>query len=157
MNFQQDTVSIAGNNCALFTAGTGRPLLFMHGAGTWHGLDFALPWTSTHRVLIPIHPNWSGSAEDPSMNTIHDYVMHYLELIDQLGLDQVDLVGLSMGGRMAAQFTAEHRRRVRKLVLVAPAGLDAPGYPLTDVSQIPPDEILSYLTENPEQIGRAHV
>ena len=42
-----------------------------------------------------------------------------LELIDQLGLDQVDLVGLSMGGRMAATFTSEHRRRVRRLVLVA--------------------------------------
>ena len=38
------------------------------------------------------------------------------------------------------------------IAVVAPAGLDAPGYPLTDVSQIPPDEILSYLTENPERV-----
>jgi pimeloyl-ACP methyl ester carboxylesterase len=149
MNFQQDTVFIGRNDCTLLVAGSGHPLLFLHGAGTWHGFDFALPWAETHRVLVPIHPNWPGSAEDPGMNSIHDYVMHYLELIDQLGLDQVDLVGLSMGGRMAAQFAAEHRRRVRKLVLVAPAGLDAPGYPLTDFSQVPPDQILSYLTEDP--------
>lgn len=152
MSFQQETVTINGIPCLVNTAGSGPPLLFLHGAGAWHGFDFALPWAETHRVLCPIHPNWPGSGEDTSMTDIHDYVMHYLEFIDQLGFDQVDLVGLSMGGRMAAQFAAEHRRRVRRLVLVAPAGLDAPGHPLADFSQIPPDKVLGYLTENPERV-----
>ncbi len=152
MDFQQETISINGIDCRVLSAGSGTPLLFLHGAGTWHGFDFGLPWAEHHRVIVPIHPNWPGSGEDVSMTSIHDYVMHYLELIDQLCLDQVDLVGLSMGGRMAAQFAAEHRRRVRKLVLVAPAGLDAPGHPLTDFSQIPPDQILGYLTEDPQRI-----
>ena len=130
------------------SAGSGPPLLFLHGAGTWHGLDFALPWTEHHRVLAPHHPGWGQSGDDPTLTTIHDYVMHYLDLIDQLGIPEVDLVGFSMGGRLAAQFATEHRRRVRKLVLVAPAGLNVPGYPLTDFSKIAPDDILNYLTEN---------
>lgn len=148
MTFEHQQITVNGIPVALLAAGSGPPLLFLHGAGTWHGFDFALPWTAHHRVIIPIHPGWPGSGDDPSFTSVHDYVMHYLDFIDQLGLDQVDLVGLSMGGRIASQFTAEHRRRVRKLVLVAPAGLNVPGFPLADFTQIPPGELLSYLTEN---------
>jgi pimeloyl-ACP methyl ester carboxylesterase len=148
MSFQSDTISVHGTKIVMKSAGSGPPLLYLHGAGTWSGIDFALPWTRTHRVLAPYHPGCGESPDDPEILSMHDLVMHYLELIDQLGIPEVDLVGLSMGGRLAAQFATEHRRRVRKLVLVAPAGLDAPGYPLTDFSKIPPDQILSYLTED---------
>jgi pimeloyl-ACP methyl ester carboxylesterase len=148
MTFQTDTIYVGKTKVVMKTAGSGPPLLFMHGAGTASGFDFALPWAEHHRLLIPYHPGWAESGDDATLTTIHDYVMHYLDLIDQLGLAEVDLVGLSMGGRMAAQFTAEHRRRVRKLVLVAPAGLDVPGYPLADFSKIAPEDVLSYLTEN---------
>lgn len=148
LEFQRDTVLVNGIPVVLLSAGSGPPLLHMHGAGTWHGFDFALPWAKHHRLLIPIHPGWPESGEAEWMTSIHDYVMHYLELIDHLGLPQIDLVGLSMGGRMAAAFASEHRRRVRKLVLVAPAGLNVPGYEIPDFSKIPPQEIIGYLTEN---------
>jgi pimeloyl-ACP methyl ester carboxylesterase len=75
-------------------------------------------------------------------------MMHYLEFLDRLGLKQVNLVGFSMGGRFAATFAYEHRPRVKKLVLVAPAGLDAPGYPMADLSKVPPAEVPAYLTED---------
>lgn len=148
MTFQTDTVSLRGVDVCLKSAGSGPPLLYLHGAGTTSGLQFAEPWTQHHRVLIPYHPGWAESGDDPTLTTTHDYVMHYLELIDQLGIPEVDLVGMSMGGRLAAQFTAEHKRRVRKLVLIAPAGLDVPGYPLADFSKIAPEDVLSYLTTN---------
>ncbi|MEO8100704.1 MAG: alpha/beta hydrolase [Acidobacteriota bacterium] len=148
MKFDRETLTVNGVRIVMLTAGSGPPLLYMHGAGTWHGFDFALPWAAHHRVMIPFHPGWGESDDCADMTTIHDYVMHYLELIDQLQLPEVDLVGFSMGGRMAATFTSEHRRRVRKLVLVAPAGLEVPGYPLTDFSKIAPQDILGYITEN---------
>ena len=34
------------------------------------------------------------------MATVSDYTLHYLEMFDQLGLDRVNLVGFSMGGRI---------------------------------------------------------
>jgi pimeloyl-ACP methyl ester carboxylesterase len=148
MDFKQETLTVNGTKVALLTAGSGKPLLFFHGAGTWHGFNFALPWAAHHRVLIPYHPGWGDSGDAPDNPTVHDYTMHYLEMIDQLGLEQVDLVGLSMGGRIAATFTAEHRRRVRKLVVVAPAGLDVPEHPNVDFSKVPPEEIPSYLIED---------
>jgi pimeloyl-ACP methyl ester carboxylesterase len=147
MNFTRETLTVNGVKVVMLTAGQGDPLLYLHGAGTWHGLDFALPWAEKYRVMIPFHPGFGESDDSAEMDTVHDYVMHYLELIDQLGLDQVHLVGFSMGGRLAATFASEHRRRVRKLVLVAPAGLEVPGYPTADFKTIPPPEFPAYLTE----------
>ncbi|MEP6960868.1 MAG: alpha/beta hydrolase [Acidobacteriota bacterium] len=153
MEFERQTLTVNGVRIVMLVAGHGPPLLFLHGAGTWHGFDFAETWARHHRVLIPFHPGLGESDDSPLITTMHDYVMHYLELIDQLNLPEVHLVGLSMGGWMAAAFTEEHRRRVRRLVLVAPAGLEVPGYPLTDFSKIAPQDILEYLTENVPQMA----
>ncbi|MEP7354236.1 MAG: alpha/beta hydrolase [Acidobacteriota bacterium] len=144
-NFEKQSLKVNGVDVVMLTAGHGPPLLHLHGAGTWHGFDFALRWADTHRVMIPYHPGLGESGDCPEMTCPHDYVMHYLELIDQLKLDTVDLVGMSMGGRLAATFASEHPRRVRRLVLVAPAGLDVAGYSMPDFSQIPPQEVPSYL------------
>jgi pimeloyl-ACP methyl ester carboxylesterase len=148
MKFRREEIFVNGVRIVMLTAGSGEPLVFWHGAGTWHGFDFAEPWASRFRVMIPFHPGWGESADAPEMTTVGDYMLHYLELFDQLGLKQVNLVGLSMGGRFAATFAILHRERVRKLVLVAPAGLDVPEYPLADFSQTPPEEIPRYLVQD---------
>jgi pimeloyl-ACP methyl ester carboxylesterase len=148
MGFERETLTVNGVKVVMLTAGIGEPLLFLHGAGTWHGFDFALPWAQKFRVMIPYHPGWGESDDAAGMTTVHDYTMHYMELIDQLGFDRVHLAGFSMGGRLAATLASEHRRRVRKLVLIAPAGLEVRGYPIADFSKIPPEQIPGYLTEN---------
>lgn len=46
------------------------------------------------------------------------------DLLDSQGLcDAVDLIGLSMGGAIAVHFTVRHPERVRRLGLIAPAGM----------------------------------
>lgn len=45
-----------------------------------------------------------------------------LGLMDELGLGKAALVGSSMGGLIAAEFTARHPERVKRLALIAPAG-----------------------------------
>lgn len=132
----------------LLTAGSGEPLVFLHGGGTFHGFDFARPWTSRHRVIIPYHPGWGESADAPNFTTLHDYVLHYLDLFDQLKLERFSMVGLSMGGLLSATFAIEHARRLRKLVLVAPPGMHVPDHPAADLSRIPPEQIPSYLVED---------
>ena len=44
------------------------------------------------------------------------------ELLDTLGFDVINLIGLSMGGPITATFTERYPHRVQKLVLVDPAG-----------------------------------
>lgn len=147
--FKRESLEVQGVRVAMLTAGAGGPLVFFHGAGTWHGFDFALPWASGHRVIVPYHPGWGDSADAAGMTTVDDYMLHYLDMFDQLGLgDPIDLVGLSMGGRFAATFAAQHRERIRKLVLVAPAGLDVPEHPIADLSKIPAEDVNKYLVED---------
>src|SRR5215470_10082899 len=51
------------------------------------------------------------------------------ELLDQLGHDQVDVLGVSWGGLLAQQFAHQHGTRCRRLVLAAtsPGALMVPG------------------------------
>jgi pimeloyl-ACP methyl ester carboxylesterase len=152
--FRREKLNVNGVDVTMLTAGSGEPLMFLHGAGTWHGFDFALPWASRYRVMIPFHPGWGESGDAPEMTTPDDYALHYLELIDQLGLDKVNLVGLSMGGRFAATFTIHHRRRVRKLVLICPAGLVVPEHPMADLSNVPREEIPKWLVNDFSVLAR---
>jgi pimeloyl-ACP methyl ester carboxylesterase len=148
IQFHRETILVNGVRVVVLSAGSGEPLVFWHGAGSWHGWDFVAPWLSRFRVIIPFHPGWGESADAPQMTTVDDYVLHYVELFDQLGLKQVNLVGFSMGGRFAATFAIHHRERVRKLVLVSPAGLDVPEHPMANFSRMAPDQILRHLAHD---------
>ena len=86
--FKRETHTINGLKTTVLSAGKGEPLVFMHGAGIWHGINFAVPWTQKFRVIIPLHPGFGEADDDPAMSEIHDYVMHYLDLFDALGLER---------------------------------------------------------------------
>ena len=148
MHFTKETHTVNGVKVAMLTAGSGDPLVFWHGAGTATGFDFALPWADRFRVMIPYHPGWGESGDAPELATPRDYMLHYMDLFDQLGLEKINLVGLSMGGCFAATFAIEHGDRLRKLVLIAPAGLVVPEHPMADFSQVPPQEIPRYLVND---------
>jgi pimeloyl-ACP methyl ester carboxylesterase len=129
----------------VLSAGDGPPLLYFHGAGTIMGFDALLPLAERFRVIAPYHPGYGRSGDDSTVDSLHDYVLHYLDLLDQLGLDEFTLVGHSMGGMLAAWFAIEQTQRVRKLVLASPLGLRVPAHPTMDIFAIPDEELLSYV------------
>src|SRR5262249_38805132 len=129
------------------------PLVFLHGAGTFHGWEFAEPWTSAFRVLIPYHPGYGESGDIEGLRDVHDLVLHYTDLFDQLGLTSgVNLVGFSLGGLVAARFAIEQKHRLRRLVLVAPAGLRVPDVVVDDLFRIPPEELTGRLVHRMDTI-----
>ena len=155
LNLERLTFDVNGTSTVVLAAGDpgAPPLVFLHGAGTWHGWGFSEPWTATHRVLIPYHPGYGLSDDLEGLSEVHDLVIHYVELFDQLGLNSdVDLVGLSLGGLLAARFAIEQKHRLRRLVLVCPGGLRAPGVQVDDLFRIPPDEILGRLAHRMETL-----
>lgn len=152
--FERETLTVNGVRVVALTAGSSEPLVFFHGAGTFHGFDFALPWASRYRVIVPYHPGWGDSGDAPNLASLHDYVLHYLDTFDHLHLDGINLVGFSLGGLLAATFAIEHGARIRKLVLVAPPGMDVPDHPPADLSRIPPERIPEYLVEDMSVISR---
>jgi pimeloyl-ACP methyl ester carboxylesterase len=153
VDWKSQQLQVNGIKTQVLRAGQGEPLVFWHGGGTAGGWDFAAPWTEKFTVYLPLHPGFGGSADDASITGIQDYVMHYLDLLDQLQLERFHLVGFSLGGWMAAAFASQHSQRLQRLVLAAPAGLWVRAHPSTDIFRLKPEELPAALAENLAALG----
>lgn len=127
-----------GRKVSVAERGAGKPLLYLHDIADIHGAS--TKWSAFHgllaaeaRLIAPAHPGCAGSDEDHGVAGIDDVVFGLLETLDALGLDSVDVVGIGVGGWLAAELAVRHRRLVEKLVLVNPAGLFVSGQPTTDI------------------------
>ena len=149
MGYDLRRYDVNGIDTAVLSAGDGPPLVFFHGAGTLTGFDALLPLAERFRLVVPNHPGFGASDDDPSIDSLQDYVLHYLDLLDLLEIDELTLVGHSMGGFMAAVFAIQQAPRVSRLVLTAPIGLRVREHPVVDIFAIPDEELPGYLTPNP--------
>ncbi|MGF1597132.1 MAG: alpha/beta fold hydrolase [Acidimicrobiales bacterium] len=131
-------------------AGEGEPLVFIHGAGGlfWDPLLDGL--SQRFAVVAPEHPGFGQSQGLEHVPHIWDLVLYYNELLDELGLDRVILVGHSFGGMVAAELAANNPERVEGLVLLSPIGLWLDDHPVPDISGIPPDALPGLILADPE-------
>jgi pimeloyl-ACP methyl ester carboxylesterase len=146
--FERVELALGGVRTVLYRAGRGEPVVYLHGGGTWHGFEFARDWLDRFHVILPYHPGFGESADDPTIDSVHDHVLRYLELLDVLKLPRVSLVGASLGGRIAAEFAVSHAGRLNRLALVSPAGLPSPDHPMPDFARIAPAELRAYFSRN---------
>jgi pimeloyl-ACP methyl ester carboxylesterase len=144
--YREERFSINGVETVVLIAGEGEPLVFFHGAGTVTGFDALLPLAERSKLIVPFHPGYGLSADDVAVDDIHDLRRHYLDLLDELGVQDFALAGQSMGGWLAANFAVDHAERVKRLVLAAPLGLKLDEHPTQDVFSIPGEELPAYLT-----------
>ena len=151
--FERMEMVLNGIRTVVMAAGEGPPAVFLHGAGTFTGFGSLKPLLATHRVYAPYHPGFGESGDDPLIDSMQDHVLHNLDLFDALGLESFSLVGHSFGGWMAAETAIVLGRRLRRLALVAPAGLKVPGLPVTDLMVLPAKEQMAHLTERPDRIA----
>ncbi|GAA2311345.1 alpha/beta fold hydrolase [Streptomyces hawaiiensis] len=108
-------------------AGDGHPLILLHGGGAgasgWSNYARNIPSLARHYRVITIDmPGWGKS--DTAVPGDRDHVEALELALDALELDQVAIVGNSLGGRTALRFTAHHPERVSHLI---PMGAPAPG------------------------------
>jgi pimeloyl-ACP methyl ester carboxylesterase len=151
--FERHEIRINGVATVFYSAGTGDPVVYLHGSGTFTGFDFAHQWIKTHRVIIPYHPGYGESADDDRIESIQDYVLHYLDLFDALDLERLSLIGSSLGGWIAAEVAVMQPRRLQRLVLVSPGGLMANEAPSTDLYRVPAKDLISYLVADPDTLA----
>jgi pimeloyl-ACP methyl ester carboxylesterase len=108
--------------------GDGRPaVVLVHGGLSQAGEWLSLAGRIDGHVVIPDRPGCGlGYPIDyRGLDYRRAAAAWLLDLLDALDLDEVDLVGNSMGGFFAVAFALAHPQRVRRLALVgAPAGLD---------------------------------
>jgi len=154
--FRRHEYSVNGVKTVVYSAGQGRPVVYWHGAGSWHGIEFARHWAERFKVIAPLHPGWGESGDDPQLDSMQEYLLHYLDLFDQLNLPHFDLVGFSLGGWMATEFAVAHPQRIRRLVLVAPAGLPDPQHPGPAMGAWSLEEMYAHLVSD-VQILKPHL
>jgi pimeloyl-ACP methyl ester carboxylesterase len=153
--FLKRELTISGVRVQVMEAGQGEPVVYLHGAGTISGFDDLLPLANGRKLIVPIHPGFGASDDDPQIDSVLDYAVHYAALFNQLDLSEpIDLIGHSLGGWIASMFTIFYGQRVRRLALACPAGLRVPEHPTTDLFMVPPDKLLSYLVSSPETLKR---
>ncbi|MBK8184001.1 MAG: alpha/beta hydrolase [Candidatus Competibacteraceae bacterium] len=100
-------------------SGHGQPLVLLHSGGM-SGEEWKpqMPLFARHfRVIALDHLGHGGSPMVADKLTVSDMSRAVLELLDELKLSQVNLVGSSLGGAVALWLTLYHPRRVNKLVL----------------------------------------
>lgn len=104
---------------------TGNPLLMLHGWG--QTLESLQPLgellTFAARVHLIDLPGFGASALHDGDWDINQYAERILKYMDEQGLEQVDLLGHSFGGRVAIRLASRYPNRVRSLVLINSAGL----------------------------------
>jgi pimeloyl-ACP methyl ester carboxylesterase len=138
-----ETVEVNGRPTVLMHNGEGPPFVYLHStlgeAVTW--LPFYQTWSKRFRVLVPTHPGFGQSGGFDEIDAIEDMAFHYLELFDALGLDEVCLGGVSLGGWIAAEFACRWPERVKKLWIADAPGLWVPDQPLGDLFRVVRDRL----------------
>jgi pimeloyl-ACP methyl ester carboxylesterase len=134
-------------------AGSGPPLVFLHGAGGLMWDEFLDRLAARHTVYAPEHPGSSQGDPDAvsHLDNLWDLVLYYCDLFDGLGLGSVPLVGHSFGGMVAAELAANNPERVSKLVLICPIGLWKEDAPIPNWMIITPaSDLPKYLLYEPD-------
>jgi pimeloyl-ACP methyl ester carboxylesterase len=116
------------------------PILFLHGFGaslqTWDTWSQSL--SNEYRVISVDLPGFGLTGEDPSGIYTDERSVEVLEaFLKALQISKVVLVGNSMGGKFAWQFTARYPNQVAKLVLISPDGYASPGIEYGKKTEIP--------------------
>jgi pimeloyl-ACP methyl ester carboxylesterase len=135
---QPETVIINGRPTVLMHAGDGTPFVYLHStlgeAAMW--LPFFQTWAKRYRVLVPTHPGFGQSGGFDEIDSIEDMAFHYIDLLDALGLDEVYLGGVSLGGWIAAEVACRWPERVKRLWIADAPGLWVPEEPLGDLFRV---------------------
>jgi len=103
--------------------GVGRPLVLCNGIGA--SLDLLQPVVDALERSIPVVrfdvPGVGGSPLPPVPYNYASLSLSLAKVVEQLGYDEFDVLGISWGGGLAQQLAFQNPRRVRRLVLVSTA------------------------------------
>ena len=111
--------------------GAGPPLVLLHGFSgstrTWDDVRHELARSATVVALDLIGHGRSAAPTDPARYSLEHAATDLTSLLDALGFESVDVLGYSMGGRVALQFAVACPRRVRSLIMEsASPGIEDP-------------------------------
>jgi proline-specific peptidase len=144
-----DSVTAAGLKIAYRRAGSGDPLVLLHGgfgfdSRSWHPQFEAL--ADEFSVVAWDAPGCGGSDDPPGWFRMSDYADCLAGFVTALGLSQPHVLGISFGGALALAFCARQPTMPRSLIL---AGAYA-GW----AGSLSPDEVRRRVQRISEEVTR---
>ena len=116
-----------GARVAYRSMGDGPAVVFLHGTALsqaiWRGFGYLKALGATHRV-VTIDLRGHGRSDKPHSSSAYGidlFVGDVIAVLDTLGLEQADVVGYSLGARVAFALAVKHPERVRSLTSIAGA------------------------------------
>ncbi len=121
--------------------GTGEVIVLLHGtAASLHTWDAWTTQLSRHYRIIRMDlPGFGLTGPSPhNRYQVSDDLVFLKAFLDRLQLDQVHLVGSSLGGRIAWEYSLHHPQQVRSLTLINALGYPQEAWPLPiQLGQLP--------------------
>jgi pimeloyl-ACP methyl ester carboxylesterase len=115
-------------------SGAGRPVLILHGGGgpfTVAGIAGHL--AETMHTITPTHPGWNGTDRPEWFSGIDDLALAYLNYLEDNDLQNVLVIGSSMGGWIGSEMAVrDGAGRITGLILIDGVGISVDAHPIRD-------------------------
>lgn len=134
--------------------GTGRTYLLLHGGGgpqTVSAFADLLAQAAGARVITPVHPGFSGTERPAELDSARALARAYRDLLDELELENVTIVGNSLGGWVAAELAILGSPRIDRVILVDAVGIEITGSPSVDFFTLELPQIADYSYYEPDR------
>lgn len=146
--YKTNFIKVCGYDIAYIDEGNSSDvLIFIHGLGSYlKAWDRNIPVLKNYFRCIALDlPGYGKSSKKLHNGSVKFYREFLNEFINALGLQNITLVGHSMGGQIALSFVISFPDVIKKLILIAPAGFET--FNSTDVDELK-DIISPELTYN---------
>ena len=140
-NLIESKIATPAGKISVLRGGAGDPLVYFHSAAG-EAVHAALEdLADDHDVIVPLFPGFGESEGIENIDGIEDAAFHLLDVFDALGLTAPGVIGLSLGGWLAAELATRSPQRIGNLVLVSPVGLYIDGSPVGQIFGRSPAEL----------------
>jgi len=148
-------IKIHGVEIELTRKGKGAPLLMLHGgSGPTPNAPFVGKLAERFEVFVPGHPGFGTSPLPAQYDHIDDLAYFYLDLMDELDLKDVTLLGFSLGGWLSMEIAVKSTARLKRLILVDSVGCKFGGPTDRDIADIfatSPDQMAKLMWHDPSK------
>ncbi|HUA12538.1 MAG TPA: alpha/beta fold hydrolase [Solirubrobacteraceae bacterium] len=154
-SFEAKTVTLHGRGVTYAEAGSGPVLLLIHGmAGTYENWDAVIgPLARNNTVIAPDLPGHGASAPGAGDYSLGALAAGLRDLLVALGHERATLVGHSLGGGIAMQFSYQFPEIVERLVLVSSGGLGREVSPILRAAALPGADLFIAATATPGRVA----
>jgi pimeloyl-ACP methyl ester carboxylesterase len=133
----ESSLTVGATRIDLIERGKGKPLLFLHAENGIEPARAVIAELAKHaHVLAPTHPGFGRSDLPKGMRSVDDLSYFYLDLLDELDLTDVTVVGVSFGAWIAAEIAVKSTARLSRLVMANAVGVKVGDRETRDIADI---------------------